>query len=465
VSFQQYLKVPTVVDLSSKDKVGAITELAQALLKALGKRRQKPIVEEILKREESASTFIGQGIAIPQTRGPIEDDFAVVVGRSLTGVNYDAARGARARIIVLVISKDNEANATRQVSLLSEIAYCFKSDIVREQILSVEGPVDIRAIVSSFDQTQRKRKRSRSGKPASDPVLTSAASLARDIKARAIVVFADAVRENDFLDKLRTRLNVLVVTANKTRFSQDDKRIAACIQAPPFKVSRIGQIKIGILLALSRNLISRHDKVVCISGNSKSGQFDTMVALDIAREYEFFFTASQTILPGDVKPEVLERVLGIAGEIAVEGREGKPTGTIFVLGDTNTVNLFARQLIINPFRGYSEAERSIMDPGLDETIKEFASIDGAFVITGDGVVLSAGTYLRPDAEGAPLPSGFGARHVASAGITACTKALAITISESTGTVTLFRNGQIMMSLSKPVVRGQSTVEKVLETSG
>ena len=101
----------------------------------------------------------------------------------------------------------------------------------------------------------------------------------------------------------------------------------------------------------------------------------------------------------------------IANEIAVEGREGKPTGTIFVLGDTNSVNAYIRQLIINPFRGYSEAERSILDPGLDETIKEFASIDGAFVITGDGVVLSAGSYLRPpnDAEEdvGKLPSGFG----------------------------------------------------------
>jgi DNA integrity scanning protein DisA with diadenylate cyclase activity len=272
-------------------------------------------------------------------------------------------------------------------------------------------------------------------------------------------VFADTVRENDFLDILKNKGTVIVVTSNKTRFDQTDKRMSACIQAPSFPASRTGQIKIGILLALSRNLIAREDKVVCISGNSKSGVFDTIVALDVTSEYDFFFAHAPAILPADIKPEVLERILGIAGEIAVEGREGKPVGTIFVIGDTNTVNKYVTQLIINPFRGYSEAERNILDPALAETIKEFASIDGAFIITGDGIILSAGSYLRPQLDADSLPNGLGSRHVASAGITACTKALSITISESTGMVTLFKNGAIVMTISKPVDRDKSTVQQ------
>ncbi|KMQ50820.1 hypothetical protein CHISP_2171 [Chitinispirillum alkaliphilum] len=103
-----------------------------------------------------------------------------------------------------------------------------------------------------------------------------------------------------------------------------------------------------------------------------------------------------------------------------------------------------------------------MDPGLIETIKEFASIDGAFIVTGDGIVLSAGSYLRPQLSARELellPGGFGARHAAAAGITACTNSLAITISESTGMVTLFKGGVMMMSLSKPVVRDKEAVQR------
>ncbi len=461
--FHQYLSLPTAVELESTDKISAISELISILCKAEGIKRPKSIVAEVLKREESSSTFIGMGIAIPHTRGAIKDDFAILIGRSIEGVNFDAARGALAHIIVLVIGNQDETDYSKQILLLSEIASCFKSEIVRDQILSHKVPADVKAIISSFmlsSSTFDLRGISKSTSKISDPVLSAASGLAKDIKAAAIFIFADAVLENDFIDKLRVKQNIVVVSSVKTRFDPEDKRIKACIQAPPFLSSRTGQLKIGVLLALSRNLISKEDRIVCISGNSKSGELDTIVAIDIAREYEFYFTTPQTVLPPDVEPGVLERILGLAGEIAVEGREGRPTGTIFVVGDTNTVNSHVRQLIINPFRGYSEAERNIMDPGLDETIKEFASIDGAFIITGDGIVLSAGSYLRPLADIDNLPSGLGTRHTAAAGITACSNALAIAVSESTGAITLFKNGAVLLSLSKPVMYGKGVLPRI-----
>ncbi|MGB7567281.1 MAG: diadenylate cyclase [Chitinivibrionales bacterium] len=460
--FQDYLRIPFIVDLKATEKADAFKELVKALCKATkSAHKQKMILEEMLKREESASTFIGQGLAIPHIRMNVRDDFSIVVGRSVSGIKYDAARGALAYILVLVITNEKTDNALH-IQMLTEIATFFKSDAVRNQVLdSVEGPIDLPALIASVTKASVDDRMVRTSKKASVPVLAIAMDLARDVKASALMVFADTVRENDFLDILKYKDKLIVVTSNKTRFDPNDKRITACIQAPSFPASRIGQIKIGVLLALSRNLIRNDDKVICISGNSKSGVFDTIVSLDVAAEYEFFFANSPEILPPDIKPEVLERILGLAGEIAVEGREGKPLGTIFVLGDTNTVNKFVTQLIINPFRGYSEAERNILDPALAETMKEFASIDGAFIITGDGIVLSAGSYLRPQIDALSLPSGLGSRHVAAAGITACTKALSITISESTGMVTLFKNGAIVMTISKPVDREKSTVQKYL----
>jgi DNA integrity scanning protein DisA with diadenylate cyclase activity/mannitol/fructose-specific phosphotransferase system IIA component (Ntr-type) len=461
MSFQDFLCIPTVIDLKSTEKLDAIRELVKELCKALSiSRRQKAFVEEIMKREEAASTFIGQGIAIPHLRADIRGDFALAVGRSVAGVKYDAARGALAHIMVLVITNE-KADTTAHIQLLSEVASFFKSDGIREKMLSDPTTIDFSELSAPQPPPAGDEKPARGIKKAVSSVLNAAVDLAKDIKATALMVFADTVRDNDFLEILKNKGKVIVVTSNKSRFDPDDKRYAACIQAPSFPASRIGQVKIGVLLALSRNLIENNDKVVCISGNSKAGTFDTIVALDVSSEYEFFFANSPALLPPDIMPEVLERVLGLAGEIAVEGREGKPLGTIFVLGDTNTVNKYVTQLIINPFRGYSEAERNIIDPALAETVKEFASIDGAFVITGDGIVLSAGSYLRPQAEVQLLPSGFGSRHAAAAGITACTKALSITVSESTGMVTLFKNGAIVLTISKPVDREKSTIQKYL----
>jgi len=458
--FQDYLKIPFVVDLKSDDKTDAFKELIKVICKAMNAvHKQKSILEEIVKREESASTFIGQGLAIPHVRLAAKEDFSIVVGRSLSGIKYDAARGALAYILVLVITNEKSDNALH-IQMLSEIAAFFKSETVRNQVLApTETPIDLTEIIAMANRKGGDEKTLKASKRASGPLLNCAIDLAKDVKSEAFMVFADCVRENDFLDILKNRGKLIVVTSNKTRFDTADRRIAACVQSPSFAASRTGQIKIGILLALSRNLIGNTDKVICISGNSKLGVFDTIVSLDVAAEYEFFFANAPAILPSDIKPEVLERILGLAGEIAVEGREGKPLGTIFVIGDTNTVNKYVTQLIINPFRGYSEAERNILDPALAETIKEFASIDGAFVITGDGIILSAGSYLRPQLDAETLPSGLGSRHVAAAGITACTNALSITISESTGMVTLFKTGAIAMTISKPVDREKSTVQK------
>jgi DNA integrity scanning protein DisA with diadenylate cyclase activity len=138
----------------------------------------------------------------------------------------------------------------------------------------------------------------------------------------------------------------------------------------------------------------------------------------------------------------------LAIELANQGREGKPVGTIFTLGDHEKVLQLSRQLVINPFRGYPEEERHLLDPNLRETIREFSALDGAFIVRDDGVVMAAGRHLNAALEDEELPRGLGSRHVAAAGITAVTDAVAITISESNGTVRIFKNGSIFMEIEK-----------------
>jgi DNA integrity scanning protein DisA with diadenylate cyclase activity len=124
-------------------------------------------------------------------------------------------------------------------------------------------------------------------------------------------------------------------------------------------------------------------------------------------------------------------------------------GTTFVIGDYERVVRYCRQMVINPFRGYSEEEKSILDPSLEETVKEFSTIDGAFIIRGDGVIMSAGTFLRPEKDAPNLPSGLGARHAAAAALTETTASVAVVVSQSTGSVSLFKGGGLVMSLERP----------------
>jgi DNA integrity scanning protein DisA with diadenylate cyclase activity len=62
--------------------------------------------------------------------------------------------------------------------------------------------------------------------------------------------------------------------------------------------------------------------------------------------------------------------------------------------------------------------------------------------------MSAGTFLRPEKTSVNLPSGLGARHAAAAALTAITGALAVVVSQSTGAVSLFKAGGLIMALER-----------------
>ncbi len=277
-------------------------------------------------------------------------------------------------------------------------------------------------------------------------------AIARECGASAVLVYVDALAEAsmELPDGLSQR--VYYVTKTPEQSKEQRGKDHQIIQVPNVPLTRMGQVKIAVLLGLSRGLLKRDDVIVCLSGLADSGSLDTLVVLQVEREFEMFLAPLQDeeVAP-HILPEVLERVIDLATELGSEGREGKPVGALFVIGDTERVLSLSRQLILNPFRGYPEEERNILDPALEETVKELATIDGAFIIRGDGVIETAGAYLKISSQEGEfkLPQGLGARHHAAAAITGVSEAVAVTVSESTGTVTIFRNGRIITEIEKP----------------
>ena len=141
-------------------------------------------------------------------------------------------------------------------------------------------------------------------------------------------------------------------------------------------------------------------------------------------------------------PDVLESLIELAIEIAREGREGKRVGTLFTLGDENAVLARSRSLILDPLLGHPESERHISNLNLRGTIKELAQLDGGFVVSHAGIVLSACRYLDAIAAEVEVPLGLGSRHIAAANMSAITKAVGIVVSESS-VVRIFCHGQLV----------------------
>jgi DNA integrity scanning protein DisA with diadenylate cyclase activity len=157
-------------------------------------------------------------------------------------------------------------------------------------------------------------------------------------------------------------------------------------------------------------------------------------------------------LPPEFSSQVIEGLIHTAMEIGAEGYEGHAIGTIIVVGESTKVMETSRQLILNPFQGMSEADRNSLDPPIREAIKTFSALDGAFIIREDGVVLAAGRYLLSMRRDVKLPMGLGARHSAAASMTSETGAVAITVSQTTGAVRVFRQGEIVLELRQRIRR-------------
>ncbi|HEX8199373.1 MAG TPA: diadenylate cyclase [Isosphaeraceae bacterium] len=284
-------------------------------------------------------------------------------------------------------------------------------------------------------------------------------AIAREVGARVVLLYADVVEEDQDLADLIQDVDFRVLLVSQRPSFQVPEGwadLCAAVRVPDIPMTRAGQVKIAMLVASAEGQIHKGDRVVCLTGIDGSGIIDTILVLDLGTELEMFADMAAEPLPADVDPTVFERLLTLASELGLEGREGRPVGALFILGDSDRVLSQSRQLVINPFQGYPEADRNVLDLRLEETIKEFSAIDGAFVVRGDGVVLSAGRYIAPQGKpGEPLPQGLGARHEAAAGITATTDALALSISQSTGTVSIFKHGRLVTDIQKPRSRGVS----------
>jgi diadenylate cyclase len=147
----------------------------------------------------------------------------------------------------------------------------------------------------------------------------------------------------------------------------------------------------------------------------------------------------------EVNTRVLEQTVSLAVEIAREGREGRKIGTLFVVGDSGEVIKRSKPLILDPLHGHPDESKHIENPDMRETIKELAQLDGAFLISNAGVVLSAARYIDAASDSLDLPLGLGSRHVAGASLSHQKRAVSVVVSESS-MVRMFDDGELVSEI-------------------
>lgn len=282
----------------------------------------------------------------------------------------------------------------------------------------------------------------------------TALRLAIRLGAKALVIHADPLDDLRFAERIPKNRNLILLTKKKRLEGAEDRegtllaKARTVLTLPRIALTRISLVKIGTTLALSQELVEPGAKLVFAVGPSDSGSLDLIQVVDTSRETEVIAGRGVARISEVLQPELFQTILNLAVELADTGREGKPLGTIFVVGDHEKVMQLSKQMIMNPFKGYDEEERNILASSMKETVREFAAMDGAFVIADDGTILAAGRYLGAAIDESTLPRGLGSRHIAAAGISTLTRAVAFVISESSGDVRIFKDGRIIMHIEK-----------------
>ena len=435
-----------IIDLRSADMRGALEELLEVSINRFPELKRDVLLRGLMQRESTMTTYLGFGVALPHVRVKMSRSYVLAIGRSRGGVRHDGTKSDEPVRLILMLLAGEKARDYLQVlasiARLVEDADFVKTlieaptlDDLNERLFAALGGITARPVQAQQNRMNRM-------------MIQEADRVSKGTGCTAIMVFGDTFLGGIESESWSTQTRALLVTRNLVDPGTEQGGFSETIQVRSFSSQRLAQLRSAMLVALTRGVISFNDRICCIGGVAGSNQFDTMVVVDVEREFQTLLTGHTDLLPEDVKPEVLERVIAIATELAVEGREGRPVGCLFVIGDTSKVEKLTKPLVLNPFFGYKEEDRNILNPFMDETVKEFSSIDGAFVIRGDGVVVSAGSLIQATDSDHTLPSGLGSRHAAAAAVSVAAQCIALVVSSSTGQVTLFRRGVMLPLMEK-----------------
>lgn len=276
--------------------------------------------------------------------------------------------------------------------------------------------------------------------------LRSAGALATDLKPDAVIVCNNSVFEESELQPL-LNFKVVLVTSDASRYLQllDSGTASEHFNKSTDAVD--DPLRDIIFLLLNRKRASESHNLLITYGKNDWETLSQIQYIELSLVAESNYLRSLASLTHIAPLEILETVIEVAMELGREGREGKPVGTILVLGDHKAVLKSSRSLVFNPFKGYTNQERSILSQGVRDSVKEMAKIDGAMIISDKGIVQAGGQYLDFRASDIQIAPGLGSRHTAAAAVSRNTKAMAVAISESTGVVRVYVDGSVFLQVN------------------
>ncbi|MFO0941656.1 MAG: DNA integrity scanning protein DisA nucleotide-binding domain protein [Pirellulales bacterium] len=279
-------------------------------------------------------------------------------------------------------------------------------------------------------------------------VLEAASSLHMSTGAQSMLILADGTMD---WEKVRQTVPAAIEEIIVAADSAEDLKGAEAAGLVPLPLNKeksplLERLQHALLEAVADGLVRSDEDVVAVYCGFEHQKLDSISHIRLDDRLRRLTSRDLQRLESSVPLKSLKTVIDLAAQIGREGREGKKVGALFVIGDTRQVLKHCKDSGFDPLRGYKREMRNLSDAKVREDLKEIAQMDGAFVIAPDGVVEKSRQIVEVAHANLTLSKGLGSRHWAAAAISQITNAISIVVSQSTGTVRIFQNGENVLRI-------------------
>ncbi len=219
--------------------------------------------------------------------------------------------------------------------------------------------------------------------------------LAKATDAEAVLLLLDRSFDWSQLKKKGDSAGMRILVASATTDTVQDALDAeiATIELDLPESSVQDRLTQAVLESVASEHVASGSTVIAVYSSFDAENLDTMSVLKLTERLVRLTARDLRKLETKVPLETLKIVVDLAVEIGKEGREGKPVGTMFVVGDHRRVMEESRPGGFDAMKGYNRKDRNLTDPKVREGIKELAQLDGMFVVSADGTVESCAGSL------------------------------------------------------------------------
>lgn len=139
-----------IAPLASKDKRGVIHELVDVLAAAGKVKDATGLKDAVWQREQTRTTGIGHGLAIPHGKSAGMTSIAMAVGKPAAPMDFEAIDGKPVQLIVLLASPPDKTSD--HIQALAKISRLMIMDDFRAQIYAASTPAEIYDLLRAKEQ-------------------------------------------------------------------------------------------------------------------------------------------------------------------------------------------------------------------------------------------------------------------------------------------------------------------------